>query len=45
MKKLTTPVSREAILDLGIGDEVLITGTIVTARRSRTSSVPTSRAG
>jgi len=32
MKKLTTPVSRETILDLGIGEEVLITGTIVTAR-------------
>jgi fumarate hydratase subunit beta len=32
MKKLTTPLSKEAVLDLKIGDEVLISGTIVTAR-------------
>lgn len=32
MKKLSTPLSKKIIGDLRIGDEVLITGTIVTAR-------------
>ena len=31
-KRLTTPLTNEAILDLHAGDEVLITGTIYTAR-------------
>ncbi len=32
MKKLSTPLSKEAVLDLRIGEDVTISGTIVTAR-------------
>jgi fumarate hydratase subunit beta len=32
MKRLTTPLSKEAVLGLKIGDEAAISGTIVTAR-------------
>ena len=32
MKKITSPISRETVLDLHAGDTVLITGTIYTAR-------------